>query len=73
MCRKLFSMFIIVVALVIAVLVSVLPQDKLPALFYVSRFVEVMIPVLGAGVLIKYLFSCAGCSCNVSKEKAKTM
>lgn len=73
MCRKLFSVFIIVVALLIAVLVSVLPQDKLPALFYVSRFVEVMIPVLGAGALIKYLFSCAGSSCSVCKDKVKTM
>jgi hypothetical protein len=58
MSRKLFSLLILVIALVIAVLVSVLPQDKLAGLFYVSRFVEVMIPVLGAGALIKYLFSC---------------
>jgi len=66
MCRKLFAVFIVVVALLVAVLVSVLPQDKLASLFYVSRFVEVMIPVLGAGALIKYLFSCNGDKSKIS-------
>jgi ABC-type sugar transport system permease subunit len=63
MCRKLFAVLIIVLALLIAVLVSVLPQDKLAGLFYVSRFIEVMIPVLGAGALIKYLFACGSSAC----------
>jgi hypothetical protein len=62
MCRKLFSIFVLVVALLIATLVSVLSQEKLASLFYLSRFIEVMIPVLGAGALIKYLFSCGMCS-----------
>jgi hypothetical protein len=69
MCRKIFSIVVVVLALAIAILVSVLPQDKLAGLFYISRFVEVMIPVLGAGALIKYLFSCGGCKCGVCKDK----
>lgn len=60
MCRKLFPVVIFLMALLMAILVSVLPQEKLASLFYVSRFIEVMIPVLGAGALIKYLFSCGG-------------
>jgi len=71
MCRKLFSVLIVLLALVIAGLVSALPQDKLASLFYVSRFVEVMIPVLGAGALIKYLFSCG--MCGVCKNKTNNM
>jgi hypothetical protein len=58
MCRKMFSVLILTFALIVAVLVSVLPEGRLAGLFYVSRFVEVMIPILGAGALIKYLFSC---------------
>ena len=70
MCRKLFAVLIVLIALLMAVLVSVLPQDRLASLFYVSRFIEVMIPVLGAGALIKYLFSCSKCGGGVCKSKA---
>lgn len=59
MCRKMFPIIVVLIALLMAVLVSVLPQDRLANLFYVSRFIEVMIPVLGAGALIKYLFCCS--------------
>lgn len=69
MCRKLFAVLIVLIALLMAVLVSVLPQDRLASLFYVSRFIEVMIPVLGAGALIKYLFSCSSSKCGVCKSK----
>ena len=58
MCHKIFAVLIVLIALVFAVLVSILPQDKINYLVYASRFIEVMIPVLGAGVLVKYLFSC---------------
>ncbi len=68
-----FPVFIFLLALVIAVLVSVLPQEHLAGLFYVSRFIEVMIPILGAGALIKYLFSkpgtCSRCKSNACKDK----
>lgn len=57
MCRKMFPLLILALALAMAVLVSVLPASRLTALYYISRFIEVMIPVLGAGALIKYLFA----------------
>ena len=55
---KVFPVIILILALVMGVLVSVLPQENLANLFYVSRFIEVMIPILGVGALIKYLFCC---------------
>jgi hypothetical protein len=58
MSAKIFSAFFLVLALVMGALVSVLPQDQLANLFYVSRFIEVMIPILGVGALVKYLFGC---------------
>ena len=61
MCRKIFSLLVVLFALIVAVLVSVVPEAHLANLVYVSRFIEVMIPILGAGALIKYLFSCAYC------------
>ncbi len=53
---KIFAIIILILAILMAVLVSVLPQDQLANLFYVSRFFEVMIPILGVGALLKYLF-----------------
>lgn len=69
MCRKLFAVLIVLLALVMAVLVSVLPQDRLASLFYISRFIEVMIPILGAGALIKYLFSAPSRSSSSSSTQ----
>ncbi|MDF3055646.1 MAG: hypothetical protein K0Q74_1553 [Gammaproteobacteria bacterium] len=59
MCRKIFAGFFFILALVMGLLVSILPQDQLANLFYVSRFIEVMIPILGVGALLKYLFFCS--------------
>lgn len=73
MCRKAFAVIVILVALLMGILVSVLPQDRLADLFYVSRFIEVMIPILGVGALIKYLFSChsycAACKTKIDINK----
>lgn len=56
--RKLYAIIVLAIAVVIGIAVSTLPQEKLVSLYYVSRFVEVMIPILGVGALIKYLFCC---------------
>ncbi len=60
MCRIIWAIIVLIVAVIMAIAVTVLPQERLADLFYVSRFIEIMIPVLGAGALIKYLFSCKG-------------
>ena len=49
--------FFTVIALLVAILASVLPQDKIVYLINVTRFFEVMIPILAVGALLKYLCS----------------
>lgn len=55
---KLIAVIFLILALLMGIAVSALPQDRLADLFFVSRFIEVMIPVLAVGALLKYLFSC---------------
>lgn len=55
---KFIAVVFLILALIMGVAVSILPQDRLADVFFVSRFIEVMIPVLGVGALLKYLFSC---------------
>jgi hypothetical protein len=54
-CRKIVSTVVIVVALVLAIVVSVLPQQSLSYIIFVSRFFDVMLPILAVGALLKYL------------------
>ena len=58
MCNKVFAVIIIVVALILAILATVWPQERLADIIYISRFFDVMIPVLAVGALIKYLCCC---------------
>lgn len=58
MCGRVLAVVFLVLALIMGIAVSVLPQEQLVSLVYVSRFIEVMIPILAVGALIKYLFSC---------------
>lgn len=61
MCKKVVATVVIIVALTLAIVVSAMPE-KLTHIIFVSRFFDVMIPVLAVGALIKYLI-CGGCSC----------
>jgi hypothetical protein len=56
-CKVLPAIFIII-ALVLAVLVTFMAQRAMPIAVNVSRFFEVMIPVLAVGALIKYIVGC---------------
>lgn len=55
MCGRIFAITFIVIALVLAVFASILPQDRLAAFIYIYRFFDIMLPVLAVGALIKYL------------------
>jgi len=55
MSKKLYTLVIVIIALVLAVLATVWPQERLADIIYISRFFDVMLPVLGVGALIKYL------------------
>lgn len=61
-CKVLPAIFIII-ALALAVLVTFMAQRAMPIAVNVSRFFEVMIPVLAVGALIKYIVGCHGHQC----------
>lgn len=67
MCKKFFTYFFAGLALLVAILATVLPQDKIVYLINITRFFEVMIPILAVGALLKYV--CCGvddASCDKS-------
>jgi hypothetical protein len=71
-CKKMVAAIVIVVALALAVVVSIWHQQGLTYIIFVSRFFDVMIPVLGVGALIKYLISGHGnCDCNHDHDSCK--
>jgi hypothetical protein len=66
---KFFAFFFIVIALLVAIFASVLPQEKLTSIVYISRFFDVMIPILAVGALVKYIFHCHKWTCLKSESK----
>lgn len=48
----------IAVALILGFLAVFLPPENIHFVILISRFFEVMIPILAVGALIKYLCSC---------------
>ncbi|MEE3003030.1 MAG: hypothetical protein VX335_01635 [Pseudomonadota bacterium] len=65
-CNQMFKYFFVVLALLVAILVSVLPKEQLIYLINITRFFEVMIPILAVGALLKYL--CYSDSCHDGKS-----
>ncbi len=60
-CNKIWAIIVIIVAIIIAILATVWPQDRLTDIIYVTRFFDVMLPVLAVGALVKYLCGCGTC------------
>lgn len=63
-CHKIgmiWTIIIIAIALIVAILASVWPQDRLSDIIYITRFFDVTLPILAFGALIKYLSKCGGC------------
>lgn len=58
MCRKIFTGLVIAIALLMAILATVLPPEHIDYVIVVSRFFDIMLPVLAVGALVKYLCSC---------------
>lgn len=63
-CKKVISTVVIIVALALAIVVSVWHKEALTYIIFVSRFFDVMIPVLAVGGLIKYLICGGSCNCG---------
>lgn len=60
MCTKIMSTAIVIIALILAIVVSIWHQQVITYIVSVSRFFDVMIPVLAVGALLKYLLCCGG-------------
>lgn len=59
-CKRVLNFVIFTVAVVLAILVTVWPHERMTEILYATRFFEVMLPVLAVGALIKYLCSGSG-------------
>lgn len=76
MCKiahKALTIVTIVIALALAVAATVWHEQGLNYILFVSRFFDVLLPILAVGALLKYLFGChhdhchcedGQCSCN---------
>lgn len=58
---KIISFLTIIIALTMATLASTLPLERLQSVVLALRFFESMLPVLGVGALVKYLFDLKMC------------
>lgn len=66
MCNKIFLWVVAVLAIAMGIvsLLGINNPSYMTTLMVVSRFFEVMIPILGVGALVKYVFGCHGQSHN---------
>ena len=62
MCTKILAVVVTIIALVVAILVTFWHANALALIIGVSRFFDVMLPILAVGALLKYVFS--GCHCH---------
>jgi len=64
MCGKILTVVFILIALGLAISGSVLPPEHIDAVIMISKFFDIMLPVLAVGALIKYLCKCSTtCAC----------
>lgn len=56
MLRKLFCFLIVIIAIVLAILGITLPRTSLQPIIIITNFFDIMIPILGVGALINYLW-----------------
>jgi hypothetical protein len=61
---KILAIVATVVAVLMAILVSFWHDTAITQIMFVSRFIDVMLPVLAVGALLKYLFHCCGGVCK---------
>jgi Mg2+/Co2+ transporter CorB len=63
---KFLTFIIILIALLLAIAISVFGSESLTYAVYIGHFFDIMIPILAVGALLKYLLShgsCCGCCC----------
>ena len=67
-CTKIMTAVFILIALALAIAVSVWHEQVISYIAAVGRFFDVMIPVLAVGALLKYLISDNSNSCCHDKK-----
>jgi hypothetical protein len=72
MCHKILISVIILIALALAIIVSLCHQQGLAYILFISRFFDVMLPVLGVGALLKYLLCSHRHCCCKSDDTCQT-
>lgn len=71
MCRRFFPGVVIILAVVIAIVASIAKPDYVDYIVVISRFFDIMLPILAVGALIKYLCCPRGKVCGCSCEQCK--
>lgn len=71
MCGKIFTVVIILIAVVLAVLGSALAPEHIDYIIIISKFFDIMLPILAVGALIKYLCRCPKCCTCSTKCSAR--
>jgi len=73
-CCKILISLVIILAVVLAATVAYISgtgkQQALIYVVYISRFFDVMLPVLAVGALLKYLLCHRGCCCHDKKDNS---
>lgn len=59
--HSVWAIIVIIAAILMAILVSAWPQDRLADIIRITRIFDVMLPILAFGALIKYLTTCHHC------------
>jgi hypothetical protein len=67
MAYKILAIVITIIALILGVIVSFWHQEGLGYIIFISRFFDVMLPILAVGALLKYLFT--DICCTKKKEE----
>lgn len=69
-CCKICIGAIIFIALAVAITVSISHQQAtIGYIIFVSRFFDIMLPILAVGALLKYLLCHGGCCCHCGDKK----
>jgi hypothetical protein len=71
MLKKALAVVIAVIALVLAVVVSFWHSEGLDFIIFISRFFDVMLPILAVGALLKFIFSPCSSDCCCKKKDEK--
>lgn len=64
MLRTIFTVLIVLLALVLAILGVSLPRTHLQWIIVITNFFDIMIPILAVGALVNYLWKSCSCRCK---------